>query len=58
LLVKLTGIVTVNKEMNIEIIRCLGDAVRKNLPKNGEPAISISFTTMLQHTGQIWLRIS
>ena len=47
-----------NKEMNTEIILRLGDAVRKNVPKNGEPAVGISFTTMLQHTGQFSSRIS
>jgi len=29
-----------------------------NSPKNGEPAVGFSFTTMLQHTGRFCLQIS
>jgi hypothetical protein len=29
----------------------LRDEVRKNTLKNGEPTVSFSFMTMLQHTG-------
>ena len=29
-----------------------------NALKNGEPTVGFSFTTMLQHTGQFWSRIS
>jgi hypothetical protein len=29
-----------------------------NDPKKGEPAVGFSFTTMLQHTGRFWSRIS
>jgi len=29
-----------------------------NAPKNGEPTVGFSFTTMLQHTGRFWSRIS
>jgi hypothetical protein len=29
-----------------------------NALKNGEPTVSFSFTTMLQHTGRLWSRIS
>jgi len=53
------GITAVNKEMNFGIIRHLTDAVRRNRPKkNGAPTFGYSFTTMLQHTGGFWSRIS
>jgi len=29
-----------------------------NAPKNGNTAVGFSFTTMFQHTGQFWSRIS
>jgi hypothetical protein len=29
-----------------------------NTPKNGEPTVSLSFITMLQHTSQFWSKIS
>jgi len=29
-----------------------------NTPKNGEPTVSLSFITMLQHTSQFWPKIS
>jgi hypothetical protein len=29
-----------------------------NTPKTGEPTVGLSFITMLQHTGQFWLKIS
>jgi hypothetical protein len=36
---KFTGIATVNKEMYIDILRRLGDAVRGKRSENGEPTI-------------------
>jgi hypothetical protein len=51
------GIATVNKEMYIDIIRRLRDAVRGNVPQNGKPTVAFYFT-MLQHTGRLWSRIS
>jgi len=45
--------------MYTDILRRLSDAVRKKeTPENGEPAVGVSFTTMLQHTGRFWSRIS
>jgi hypothetical protein len=41
----------VNKCMSIDILCRLGNAVRRNGPKNGEPTVGFSFTTVLQHTG-------
>jgi len=42
--------------MYIGILRRLRDAVRKEAQKNGESAVGFSFTTMLQHIGEFWLR--
>jgi len=36
----------------------LGMQSEGNAPKNGKPAVGFSFTTMLQHTGRFWIRIS
>jgi hypothetical protein len=44
----------VNKEMHIDILPRLGDAVRRKGPEIGKPNFGFSFTTMLQHTGRIW----
>jgi len=30
----------------------------RNTPKNGEPTVGFSFTTMLQHTGRFWSKVS
>jgi hypothetical protein len=57
LIVSLTETATVNKEMYIDILRLLRDAVRTKRPEEKRSA-GFSFTTMLQHTGWFWLRIS
>jgi len=43
---------TVNKEIHIDILRRLRDAVRRKRPGKDEPISGLSFTVMLQHTGQ------
>jgi hypothetical protein len=48
----------VSKEMYTDILRRLSDAVRRKLQKMENPTVGISFTTMLQHTGPFWSRIS
>ena len=48
---------TVNKELYIDILRHVTDAQNKNT-KNAEPTVGFYFTTMLQHTGRFWSRIS
>jgi hypothetical protein len=49
---------TVKKEMYTNILRRLRDAVRRNAPKNEESKGGFFFTTMLQHTGRVWSRVS
>jgi hypothetical protein len=49
--VQFTGIATVGKEMHIDILRRLKDAVSTKRPKSGQPTVSFFFTTMLLHTG-------
>jgi len=47
--------------MCIDILRLPKDAVRRKFhtgKKNGEPTVGLSFTTMPQHTGRFWSRIS
>jgi len=51
-----TGIATVNKEMHIDVLLRLRNAV--NAPKSGEPTVGFFFTTMLQQTGHFSSRIS
>jgi hypothetical protein len=51
-------LITAGKVVSIDILCRLGDAVRRKRPKNGEPTVGFSFTTMLQHTGQFWSGIS
>ena len=46
-----TGIANVNKEMYIDILRRFRAAVRKKRPEKWR-------TTMPQHTGRFWSRIS
>ena len=63
---KLPGIRWYNlKELLLSIKRCtlisfvaVGMRQEGNVPKNGEPAVAVSFTTMLQHTGRVWSMIS
>jgi hypothetical protein len=45
----------VNKEMYIDILHHLVDAVRQKSPKKEEPTFGFSFMTMLQHIGQGFL---
>ena len=47
-----------NKKIYTDVLGPLRDEVRKKRPKNGEPTVGFSFTTILQHTGRFWLRIS
>jgi hypothetical protein len=49
---------TVNKDMYIKILHHLRDVVRRKCPKKWRAKVAVSFTTMLQHTSQFWLRIS
>jgi hypothetical protein len=49
---------TFNKEMYTDILSRLTDAVRRKCLHSGEPTVDFSFTTMLQHTGRFWSRIS
>jgi hypothetical protein len=51
-------IVIVNTEKYIKILHRSRDAVRMKRLENGEPTVGFTFTTMLQHTGQFWRRIS
>ena len=44
--------------MYIDILYRLKDAVRRKGPENGEPTVSFSFTTMLQHTDRFWSSFS
>jgi len=45
--------------MYIDILsRSKDEVTRKFHKKNGEPTLGLSFTTVLQHTGQFWSRIS
>jgi len=44
--------------MYADIPRSLRDAVKKKNPKNGEPTVGFSITTMLQNTGRFRSRIS
>ena len=48
---------TMNKEIYIDILRHVRDAQNK-ITKNAEPTVGFYFTTMLQHTGRFWSRIS
>ena len=52
------------KELLLWINKCalisfvaLGMKSEGNPLKNGEPTVDLSFTTMLQHTGQLWSRL-
>jgi hypothetical protein len=47
-----------DQKIVIDILCRSGDAVIGNAPKNGEPTVAFSFTTMLQHTGLLQSRIS
>ena len=47
-----------NKEMYMTSLVSLGMRSEGNAPINREPAVGFSFTTMLQHTGRFWSRIS
>jgi len=53
-LVQLSGIATVNKEMYMASFVAVGMLSEGNAPKNGEPTVGFSLTTMLQHTGRFW----
>ena len=46
-----------NKEMHADILRHHRGAV-KETTRNGEPTVGFSFTTMLQHSGRFWSRVS
>jgi hypothetical protein len=41
--------------MHIDILRRLRDAVRRKIPKNGEPIVYFAFTTMMQLTSRVCL---
>jgi hypothetical protein len=56
-MVSLRGTATVNKEMYIDILRLLRDAVRTKRLEEKRSA-GFSFTTMLQITGWFSLKIS
>jgi hypothetical protein len=49
---------TVNKEMNIDILRRLRMPSEGNAAKNGKPAVGFSLTTLLQSTNRFWSKIS
>ena len=49
---------TANKEMYIDILRHLRDAVRRKLPKKWRMNSGFLFTTVSQHTLCLWSRIS
>jgi hypothetical protein len=46
-----------NKGMYTDILRRFGMRFEEEAPKNGEPTIGFSFTTMFQHTYRIWLKL-
>ena len=48
---------TVNEELYIDILRHVRDAQNKTT-KNAEPTVGFYLTTMLQHTGWFWSKIS
>jgi hypothetical protein len=49
---------TVNKEMYIDFLRHLRDAVRRRLPAKWRINCGFLFTTMPQHALRLWSRIS
>jgi len=44
--------------MHTDILCHPKEEVWRKRPKNGEPTVGFSFTTMLQHSGWFWSRIS
>jgi len=58
-LVQFKGAAFVNKEINSDVLRRrIRDVGRRKRPKNVEPTVGSSITTMLQHTCRFRSRIS